>query len=49
MVLSVLQILEKALSVQRIKIGHNRLEALRHLNIFIEDLDLNQLHAKPLM
>ncbi|XP_065365213.1 uncharacterized protein sunn [Calliphora vicina] len=48
-VLLVLQILEKALSVQRLKAGHNRLEALKHLNIFIEDLDLNQLQAKELM
>ena len=48
-VLMVLQILVKALSVQRIKTGHNRLEALRHLNIFIEDLNLSQLQAKQLM
>lgn len=45
----VLQILEKALSVQRLRMGQNRLETLKHLNIFIEDLDLNQLQAKQLM
>ncbi|KAM7347884.1 sisters unbound [Cochliomyia hominivorax] len=48
-VLLVLQILEKALSVQHLKLGHNRLEALKHLNIFIEDLNLNQLQAHELM
>ncbi|KAI8120564.1 hypothetical protein CVS40_8108 [Lucilia cuprina] len=48
-VLLVLQILTKALSVQRLKTGHNRLEALKYLNIFTMDLDLNELQAKQLM
>lgn len=48
-VLLILQIIEKALSVQQISSQHNRLEALMGSTILLEGLNLSDIHSKELM
>ncbi|XP_073828493.1 sisters unbound [Musca autumnalis] len=48
-VLLLIEMIGKSLNVLKLNNQQNRLEALRHLNVFLEDVDLRELQANQLI
>lgn len=48
-ILLLTEMIEKSLNVLKLSNRHNRLEALKHLDVFLEGMDLRELQAEQLM